>query len=121
MPAASGSDAGALDRADVPPGSAEIPVHHQEPVHALRLRADELDTLPLWKGRERRMRRSGDPVDRAVAQRRIGLVDRKDQLQLHIEPLLAEEAELDRRDGGEIRVRDHVRHGELHRRPATRA
>ena len=111
-------DAPALDAADIAAPGTEIRVHHQEPIHALRLRAEELDALPLRKGGECRMRRSADQIDRAVAQRRIGLVDREDQLELDVQPLALEEAELDRRNGGEIRVRDHVGHGELHGSPA---
>ena len=60
------------------------------------------------------MRRAADEIDRAVAQRRIGLVDRKDQLELDIEPLGLEEAKLDRGLGRKIGIRDHVGHGELH-------
>src|SRR5207237_6353678 len=61
-------------------------------------------------------------IDRAVAQRRIAFVDRKNQLEQDVEPLLFEEPQLDRRCGGKIRVRDQVGHGELHDRvfPFTR-
>src|SRR5262249_40680384 len=84
------------------------------PVHALRLRAEQLDALPLREGRQRRMRRAADEIDRAVAHLRVALVDREDHLELDVEPFLLEEAELDRRDGGEVRVRDDVRDGEFH-------
>jgi hypothetical protein len=60
------------------------------------------------------MRGAADEIHRAIAQRRIGLVDGKDQLELDIEPLLLEAAELDRGDRGEIGVRDHIGHGEFH-------
>src|SRR3979490_290643 len=57
---------------------------------------------------------SADEIDRAVAHRRIAFVDRIDHLQRDIEAFLLEEAELDRRDGGKVGVRDHVRDGEFH-------
>jgi hypothetical protein len=60
------------------------------------------------------MRRTADEIDRAIAQGRIGLVDREDQFERDIEPLSLEEAEFDRGLRWEIRVGDHVRHGELH-------
>src|SRR5215471_16925767 len=60
------------------------------------------------------MRGSADEIDRALAQRRVTLVDRVDQLERDIEAFLLEATELDRGDRGEIRVRDHVGHGELH-------
>ncbi len=58
-----------------------------------------------------------EPPTKSIApsrMRRIGLVDREDQLERDIEPLGLEEAELDRGLGGEIGLRDHVGHGELH-------
>src|SRR5215475_11901368 len=60
------------------------------------------------------MRGSADEIDRALAQRRVTLVDGVDQLERNIEAFLLEATELDRGDRGEIRVRDHVGHGELH-------
>src|SRR5437764_478493 len=60
------ADALAFDYADVTARGAEILVHHQEPVHALALRAEELGALPLRERGERRMRRPADEVDRAV-------------------------------------------------------
>src|SRR5215831_8242556 len=60
------------------------------------------------------MRRAADEIDRAVTQRRIGLVDREDHFERHIETLGFEESELDRSFGREIRVRDHVGDGEFH-------
>src|SRR5262249_20146782 len=44
----------------------------------------------------------------------VTLVDGVDQLERDIEAFLLEATELDRGDRGEIRVRDHVGHGELH-------
>ena len=46
------------------------------------------------------MRRAADEIDRAVAQRAIGLVDREDQLQRDVEPFLLEKAELDAATAG---------------------
>jgi hypothetical protein len=48
------------------------------------------------------MRRAADQIDRAVAQRRIALVDRVDQLERDIEPFLLEATELDRCDRGKV-------------------
>jgi hypothetical protein len=62
------------------------------------------------------MRRAGYEIDPAVAHRAIGLVDREDQLQRDLEPLLFEEPEGDRRYRREIGIRDQVGNGELHRK-----
>src|SRR6516165_1226188 len=59
-------------------------------------------------------RGSADEIDRAVAQRRVALVDGVDELERDIEAFLLEAIKLDRGDRGEIRVRDHVGHGEFH-------
>jgi hypothetical protein len=50
------------------------------------------------------MRGAADEVDLAVAQRRVAVVDRVDQLERDVEAFLLEHAELDCRDRGEIRV-----------------
>jgi hypothetical protein len=60
------------------------------------------------------MRGSTDEVGRPVAQGRVGLVDRIDQLELDIETLCFETAELDCRYGGKVRIRNHVGYGKLH-------
>ena len=60
------------------------------------------------------MRGPADEIDRSVAQSCIGFVDRIDQLKRDVEAFALEHAELDRRDRGEIRVRDHVGNGKLH-------
>ena len=65
-------DAAAADRADFAACGAEIGAHHEKPVHALRLRAEQFGAAPLGKGGERRMRRAGDEIDPAVAHRPIG-------------------------------------------------
>ena len=101
-------------RRDVAARDAEVAAHHQEPVHALGLGAEELDALPLRKRRQRRMRGAADEIDRAVAQRHVGLVDRKDQLDLDVEPFLLEESELRGGNRREVRIRDHVGDGEFH-------
>ena len=111
-----GADALALDHFDITLRRAERRVHHQEPVHALRLRAEKLGTLPFRKRRQRRVRRAADEIHRAVAHRRVGLIDREDHLQLDVQPFLLEEAELDRGDRRKVGVGDHVGHGKLHGR-----
>jgi len=58
---------------------------------------------------------SADEIDRAGAQCRVALIDGVDQLERDIEAFPLEKAELDRGNGGEIRVRDHVGHGKFHR------
>src|SRR5258708_22833480 len=65
------------------------------------------------------MRRSADEIDRAVAQRRIGLVDRKHELHFDVEPLLPEEAELRSSNRRKIRVGNHVGYSEFHGRRLT--
>src|SRR5579863_1309832 len=89
-------------------------MHHQKPVHTPRLRADEFRAAKIRKRGQRRMRRAADKIDRAVAQRRVSFVDRKDEFELDIETLGLEEAKLDRGFGRKIRIRDHIRHGEFH-------
>src|SRR5208283_1596546 len=76
----------------------------------------EFGALPLGKGGQSRMRRAADKIDRAIAQRAIGLVDRKDELQRDVEPFLLEETKLDRGHGWKIGVRDQIRDSELHRK-----
>src|SRR5205814_6030801 len=101
-------------RREITAGDAELLAHDEEPVHALRERADELDAAPFGKSRERAMRRAADKIDGAVAQGLIGAVDRKDQLGRDIEPLALEIAELGRGQRREIRVRDQIGYCELH-------
>jgi len=98
-----GAEAPPLHHLQIAARRAEIRVHHQEPVHPLRLRAEQLHAVPLRKCRERRVRRAADEVDRAVAERAVRRVDRKEQLDLDVEPLGLEEAELHRRDDREVR------------------
>ena len=81
------ADAPALERREVAARDAEVGAHHQEPVHALRQRAEQLDAAPFRERRQRAMRRAADEIDLAVAQRLIGAVDRKDQLGRDVEPL----------------------------------
>ena len=61
------------------------------------------------------VRGAADEIDAAVAQHFERLVDRVDQLERHIEPFVLEEAELHRRRGGEVGIRDHVGDGDFHR------
>jgi hypothetical protein len=98
------ADAATLDHVKLAAARAQILVHDQEPVHALRLRAEELHALPLRKRGQRRMRRTADEIDRAVAQRRVGLVNWEDHFERDVEALLLEEAELDRGDRREVGV-----------------
>ena len=113
-----GADAASFDDGEIAAAGAKIGMHDQEPIHALRLRADELDAMKSRKRGERRMRRAADEIDRPVAQRLVGLVDRKYQFQGDVEPFGFEEAQFDCRFGRKIRIRDHVRHGNLHGLPS---
>ena len=54
------------------------------------------------------MRRAGDKIVFAVAQRLVGAVDREDQLGRDVEPVPREMPELGRGERGEIRVRDQI-------------
>src|SRR5579883_2034665 len=103
----------AHDRQIAAPG-VEIGAHDEKPVHALGLRADELDAVEFGKGGQRRMRRAGDKIDPALGKRAIGGVDREDQLKAYLEPLPAKEPEFDRRRGRKIGIRDQVGNSELH-------
>src|SRR4029450_10495927 len=102
-------DAAALDHVEVAALGAELLIYDQKPVHALRLGAEQLDAPPLRKSRKCRMGRATDEVDGAVAQCRIGLVDRKNQLERHIEALLLEEPQFDGRRSRKIWGRDDIR------------
>jgi len=115
----SGADAAALHDLDIAALRLQIRAHHQEPVHALALGAEQLAAFPFRKRRERRMGRAADEIDLAVAQRPIGLVDRKDQLERDIEPLLGKQAELDRGDRGKIGVGNQIGNGQLHHRSSS--
>ena len=54
------------------------------------------------------MRRTCHEIDFAIAQRGIGLVDRKHELDRCVYSMLGEFSELNRRDRGEVRGRDEV-------------
>ena len=76
-----GADAAAFDDRQIAALRLQIGVHHQKPVHALRLRADKLHAAKIGKRRQRRMRRAADEIDRAVAQCRVGAIDRENELE----------------------------------------
>ena len=98
------TDAAALNGTDVAALGAEILMQDQKPVHALGLRAQQLHALPLRKRGERRMRGAADEIHAAIAQGLIGLIDGKNELELNVEPLLLEEAKLDRGDRRKIGI-----------------
>src|SRR5581483_8047720 len=75
---------------------------------------DQLRAFEIGKRREYRVRRAADEIDRAVAQRLVGLVDWVDQFERDIEPFGLEKAEFDRGFGDEIGRRDFVRNSEFH-------
>ena len=109
------ADRAAFDDAQIAALGAEIGAHHQEPIHALRLRGDQLGAFEIGKCRQHRVRGAADEIDLAVAQRLVGLVDRIDQLERDIEPFGFEKAELDRGFGNEIgRSKILSGYGEFH-------
>jgi hypothetical protein len=88
-------------------------------MHALRQRGEQLGAPPLRERRQGCVRRTGDEVDRSIAQNLVRPVVGEDQLMERVQPVLPEAAELDRGDGREIRVRYQIRHRdacELHSR-----
>ena len=60
------------------------------------------------------MGRPSDQIDAAIAQHLERPVDRKDELDRHVETFLLEESELDCRGCGEIGIGDQVWNGDLH-------
>ena len=103
------ADATMFQRGDVAARDAEIGTHDEKPVHALRQRAEQFGAPPLGKGGRHGMRRARDEIDLPVAQRRVGAVDRVDQLGRDGEPFGREKAQLGRRQRRKIRIRDQVR------------
>src|SRR5262245_51388831 len=89
-------------------------MHHQKPVHALRLRADQIDALPVRKRRERRVRRTGDEIDGAVAQRLVSLADWEDQLDRSVDTFARKESELDRGHRWKVGVGDQIGDRDFH-------
>ena len=83
-----GADHPPFHRVDVARRRREVGAQHQEPVHALRQRREQLAALPLREGAQRDVRGSGHEIDPAVAQRLVGLVVREDELVRGVEPLL---------------------------------
>src|SRR5262249_13638521 len=49
------SDAATLNHLEIPSPGSQVLMHDKKPVHALSLRTEQLDALPLRKGGERRM------------------------------------------------------------------
>src|SRR5271165_4618794 len=60
------------------------------------------------------MRRAADEVDGTLAQRLIGFVDGKNELERNIEALAPKETKLNRRGGRKVRVRNDVGNGKFH-------
>ena len=111
-----GTDPAALHHPQIAALRSQIGAHHQEPVHALRLCAQELDVAPFGKTGDEEVSRTTDELQAAVTHGRERMLDRHDQFQGDVEPLAFEEAKLNGRNRGEIGVRDQVGHRELHRR-----
>src|SRR5690606_19660250 len=108
------ADRTALDHRPIALLTGQIRPHDEEPVHALPLRAEQLDTVPFRKRRQRRMRRTAYEIDVSIAQHLVAAIDRKDQLQLDVEAFVGKTAKLDRSAGREITVRYQVGNSDLH-------
>ena len=76
----------ALDRLDLALLGVEVRAQHEEPVHVLRLRGDQLAALPARERERHAVSGAADEVDAAVAQHLERVVDREDRLELHVEP-----------------------------------
>jgi hypothetical protein len=110
----------APERGEIPTANAEIGAHHQEPVHALRLGAQQLDALPFRKSGDQQMGGAADEFEAAVLHCGERMLDRNHQLKRDVEPFTREEAELHGRHRGEVGVGDQIGDGELHRCPLGR-
>ena len=60
-----------------------------------------------------------DKIRFAVAQPLVRLVDRKHEFEFDVQALLLEEAELNRRDGRKVGVRDQIGNDDLHAQPSS--
>ncbi len=109
-----GSDRPPFDDGEIAAPRREIGAHHQEPVHALGLRAEELGAAPFRKAADQEMRGAADELQRAVAHRRHGVLDRDDEFERNIEPLARKEAKLDGGYRREIGIRNQVGDCKLH-------
>src|SRR5262249_49987303 len=109
-----GPDVQAFDRADVALPGLEVGAQHQEPVGVLGEGGEELAALPARERERHAVGGAADEIDAAVAQHLQGFVDRKDQLERHVEAFRLEESELDRGGGGEIGIGDQIGNRNLH-------
>src|SRR5262249_19940993 len=92
----------------------ETGVHNEKPVHSPCLCTNQLRPAPSRKSRQRRMRRASDEVDAAIGKRQVSPVDRKDQLERHVETFPGKEPKLNCGEGRKIGVRDEIRNGDFH-------
>ncbi len=102
-----GADAEPLDGADVAATRRQIRAHDQQPRRSLRQRDDELHAFPLGKGEQCRVSAAGHEIHAAIPQR-VHRVERRQQLDVRVEALLAEDAKLLRGKRRKIGVRHQV-------------
>ena len=81
------TDASIFHAPEVAALCSDIGMHNQEPVHALRLCAQELDVAPLGKTGDEEVSRTTDELQAAVAHGRERMLDRHDQFQGDVEPV----------------------------------
>ena len=98
------ADPAPFDRAEIAGHRVEIGSHHQEPVHALRLRAQQLGAMPFRKAADHEMRGAAEKFEAAVVERRKRLFHRHHELKLDVEAFALEHPEFDRGDDREIGI-----------------
>ena len=108
------ADLQALNRCDIAFSRFQVRAEDEEPVSVLGLRGEELGTCPARECGGYRMRRTADEVYLPVAQHLERAVNRKYQLELHVEPFPLEKPELHRGCDREVGIRDHVGDSDLH-------
>ncbi len=98
------ADPASFDRAEVAGRRLEIGSHDQEPVHALRLRAQQLGAMPLRKAADHEMRGAAEKFEAAVAERRKRIFHRHNEFKLNVEAFALEHPEFDRGDNRKIGI-----------------
>jgi hypothetical protein len=113
-----GADAEPLDRRDVAAARWEIGAQDQEPRCSLRERDGQLRALPAREREQHRVRAAGHEVHLTLPER-VHCVQRRQELDVGIEPFVAIEAELLGGEGREIRVRHQVGRRDPHEAPSA--
>jgi hypothetical protein len=82
----------------------QIAADHQKPIGVLAASGKQFGALPFGEGKQRRMRRTDDEIEIAVAQRFEGFRNGKQQIDRSIKALLLKKTHLHGSDNGEIRI-----------------